>query len=107
MAVHIITVLVQRLRATDEMVGDMIFLDVPARVAKKLLELAQKQDSGQGDNATTTIVLTHEELSRMVGASREVVSRTLTSYRRQGLLNTSHRKITITDVEGLERMAAL
>ena len=106
-AVHIITLLVHRLRATDEIVGDMIFLDVPSRVAKKLLELAQKNGEGHGNGDTTTILLTHEELSRMVGASREVVSRTLINYRKQGLVNTSHRRITITDVEGLERMAAL
>ena len=40
-----------------------------------------------------------------MGSSRETVSRALTTYRRMGLLTTSHRKITITDLTGLERMA--
>ena len=37
---EIMALLVRRSRATDEMIGDMVFLDVPTRVAKKLLELA-------------------------------------------------------------------
>ena len=41
-----------------------------------------------------------------MGSIRETVSRALTSYRRMGLLTTSHRHITITDLDALERMAA-
>ena len=47
-----------------------------------------------------------DELARLVGASRETVSRALNSYRRLGMLDTSHRRITITDLAGLERMAS-
>ncbi len=46
-----------------------------------------------------------EELARLVGASRETVSRVLNGYRRQGILLTSHRRITIKDRPALERMA--
>ena len=41
-----------------------------------------------------------------MGASRETVSRALNSYRSLGMLDTSHRRITITDLAGLERMAS-
>src|SRR5207244_1951899 len=43
-AIQIIEVLTRRLRSTDQMVEDLIFLDVYGRVAKKLLELADTQD---------------------------------------------------------------
>ena len=105
-AIQIIGLLVRRLRTMDEMVGDMVFLDVPTRVAKKLLELANTYWDARGATNDLTVPLGQEELSRLVGSSRETVSRALTSYRKMGLLTTSHRKITIVDMEGLERMAA-
>ena len=98
--------LVGRLRATDEMIGDMVFLDVPTRVAKKLVELSRMYQDSQNPSGDVTVPLGQEELSRLVGSSRETVSRALTAYRKNGLLTTSHRKITICDLPGLERMAS-
>ena len=106
-AIQIITVLVRRLRAVDEMVGDMVFLDVPTRVAKKLLELSETYQESRDPAGNLTVPLGQEELSRLVGSSRETVSRALTTYRKMGLLTTSHRRITITNLEGLERMASI
>ena len=105
-AIELIALLVRRLRAMDEMVGDMLFLDVPTRVAKKLLELAAMYHDGQDTSSPVTVPMGQEELSRLVGSSRETVSRALTMYRRNGLLTTSHGRITITDLQGLQRMAA-
>ena len=103
-ALQIIVLMVRRLRNMDEMVGDMVFLDVPTRVAEKLIELVNTYEASHvGGQAT--VPMGQEELSRLVGSSRETVSRALTTYRRMGLLTTSHRKITITDLTGLERMA--
>ena len=73
-------------------------------MAKKLIELANTYEASPvGGQAT--VPMGQEELSRLVGSSRETVSRVLTTYRRMGLLTTSHRKITITNLTGLERMA--
>ena len=106
-AIEIIALLVRRLRAIDEMIGDMVFLDVPSRVAKKLLNLVETYQNSQDSNGDVAIPIGQEELSRLVGSSRETVSRALTSYRKMGLLTTSHRKITITNMQGLERMTAI
>ena len=106
-AIQIIALLVRRLRAMDEMIGDMVFLDVPTRVAKKLLELADSYPDRCDASGHPTVPVGHEELSGLVGSSRETVSRALTTYRKMGLLTTSHRRITITDPEGLERMATI
>ena len=105
-AAQIIALLVRRLRATDEMVGDMTFLDVPTRVAKKLLELVQIHPESRNDAGLVSVPVGHEDLSWLVGSSRETVSRALTMYRRMGILTTSHRKITITDPSGLESVAS-
>ena len=106
--------LTKRLRNVNQMLGDVVFLDVPTRVAKQLLSLAEnyvnEQDgeaSGDASGEGAIVVpIGQEELARLVGASRETVSRALKSYRRLGLVTTSHRRITITDLVGLERMVS-
>lgn len=104
-AIQIIHLLIRRLRAMDEMIGGMVFLDVPTRVAKKLLELSHTYGDDRTAEGNLTVPIAQEELSRLVGSSRETVSRALATYRRMGLLDTSHRRITITDPAGLERLA--
>ena len=105
-ATHTTAVLTNRLRNANQMMGDLAFLDVPTRVAKQLLELATKQLAGAEPNGEIEIAIGQDELARLVGSSRETVSRALTSYRRMGLLTTFHRRISITDLRGLERMAS-
>ena len=105
-AIQIISLLTRRLRAMDEMVGDMVFLDVPTRVGKKLLELARTHWDSHDPSACATILLGQEELSGLVGSTRETVTRALTTYRKLGLLTTSHRRITITNPKGLERIVS-
>ena len=58
----IVRLLVERLRATDEALAELVFLDVPARTAKRLLDLSDGTDS-------FTLPVTQEELASMVGAS--------------------------------------
>ena len=98
--------LTRRLRSVNQMLGDMAFLDVPTRMAKQLLELAETYSSGDEEQGNVDVPLGQDELARLVGASRETISRTLNSYRRLGILSTSHRRITITDRSALERMAS-
>lgn len=99
-------ILTNRLRNANQMMGDLAFLDVPTRVAKQLLDLAEKQLGGADPDGNIEIPIGQDELARLVGSTRETVSRALTNYRRMGLLTTSHRRISITDMRGLERMAA-
>lgn len=77
-------VLAQRLRATDEALSDAVFLDVPARTAKRLLALA-------GDQDTFHIVLTQEDLAGLVGASRERVNKALSTFVRLGWIELEGR----------------
>lgn len=105
-SVEITNMLTQRLRNVNQMLVDTAFLDVPTRVAKQLLALASSY-AGDSEPAEPRVVpLGQDELASLVGASRETVSRALTSYRRMGILTTSHRRIVINDLKGLERMAS-
>ena len=100
------SLLIQRLRNSNEMLGDMVFLDVPTRVAKQLLTLAETYSDESESGASIVVPMGQDELARLVGASRETVSRALNSYRRLGILDTAHRRITITDLPRLEKMAS-
>jgi len=97
----IVRLLVARLRATDEALADAVFLDVPARTAKRLLELA-----GEADRFT--LPLTQEELAAMVGASRERVNKAISTFIRLDWLELEGRSnYRILDREALEDRATL
>ena len=93
-----VRLLAERLRATDETLADAVFLDVPARTAKRLLELA-------GDQDAFTIPMTQEELASMIGASRERVNKALALFARLGWIEQTDRRYRITDRVQLSRRA--
>jgi CRP/FNR family cyclic AMP-dependent transcriptional regulator len=97
----VVRLLVQRLRATDEALADSVFLDVPARTAKRLLELA-------GDSERFTLPVTQEELASMVGASRERVNKAISLFMRLGWLEIEGRnQYLFLDRQSLEDRATL
>jgi len=98
--------LVQRLRSSNQMLGDMVFLDVPTRVAKQLLALVETYLEDGAVDGVIPVPVSQDELAHLVGASRETVSRALNNYRRMGILSTSNRLVTINDLSRLERMSS-
>ena len=95
----IVKLLAQRLRATDEALADAVFLDVPARTAKRLLELAGEDDEFQ-------LPMTQEDLAGLVGASRERVNKALAMFTRLGWVEVTGRsRYHILDREALELRA--
>ena len=93
---RVVAFLSRRLRVTDEALADAMFLDVPARTAKRLLDLAGTQDR-------FVLPLTQEELASLVGASRERVNKAIASFERLGWLSQSGRQYVITERVELER----
>src|SRR5690606_35449264 len=89
-------ILTRRLRATDEALADAVFLDVPARTAKRLLELS-------GGDDQFVLPITQEELAGMVGASRERVNKALSVFVKVGWIEIQGRnRYTILDRVSLE-----
>jgi CRP-like cAMP-binding protein len=95
---RVVELLAARLRATDEALADSVFLDVPGRTAKRLLELA-------GDGDDFQLPVTQEELAAMVGASRERVNKAISAFVRLGWLEQRERRYRIVDREQLTRRA--
>jgi CRP-like cAMP-binding protein len=73
-----------------------VFLDVPGRTAKRLLELAGDADEFQ-------LPLTQEELAGLVGASRERVNKAIAQFIRLGWIDQQERRYKIRDREQLSR----
>ncbi|MFA5785806.1 MAG: Crp/Fnr family transcriptional regulator [Actinomycetota bacterium] len=94
-------ILASRLRDADAAFQDIVFLDIPARVAKRLLELAESHGTERDGAIELGMPLTQGELAKMVGASRERVNRALAGFAAAGLVEAHGRRYTIRDVAGL------
>jgi CRP-like cAMP-binding protein len=95
--------LAQRLRRTNEAVGDLVFSDVPGRVAKALIDLGDRFGKSNAEGLLVNHDLTQEELAQLVGASRETVNKALADFAGRGWLKLDGRSVLITDVDRLSK----
>jgi CRP/FNR family cyclic AMP-dependent transcriptional regulator len=93
--------LAQRLRRTNEAVGDLVFSDVPGRVAKALIDLGERFGKKTDEGLFVHHDLTQEELAQLVGASRETVNKALADFAGRNWLKLDGRAVLITDFERL------
>jgi CRP-like cAMP-binding protein len=102
----LLRVLARRLRRTNTALADMVFVDVPGRVAKTLLELSERFSSPIADGIVRVEHgLTQEELAQHVGASRETVNKALADFVGRGWLRLESRAVVILDRDRLVRRA--
>ena len=104
-AEQLLRVLARRLRRTNDALADLIFTDVPGRVAKQLLALSERFGSTEPDGIRVHHDLTQEELAQLVGASRETVNKALADFAQRGWVRVDSRALTILDGERLARRA--
>lgn len=95
-----------RLRKIQSRVEDLVFRDVPARLAHLLLELKKTDGVSEWTGTRLRVKLTHQEMANLIGCSRETVSATLGGFRERGLIRLDGRSITILDYYGLHRLAS-
>ncbi len=97
-----------RVRRTDEALADFACLDLPQRLAKRLLDVANVQHVGTGPSmedgselAGFQIRITQAELASMLGVSRESVNKQLNRFARDGWITLSRGAVTLEDLEAL------
>ena len=105
LAKDMLRALAQRLRRTNTALADLVFSDVPGRVAKALLDLADRFGSTTEDGVHVPHDLTQEELAQLVGASRETVNKSLAEFVSRGWIRLEGRAVTLLDVDRLRRRA--
>jgi CRP/FNR family transcriptional regulator len=104
-AVQLLRALAQRLRKTNDVMADLVFTDVPGRVAKALLDLSARFGRPVEEGVLVAHDLTQEELAQLVGASRETVNKALADFATRGWLRLEARAVLLLDVERLTRRA--
>jgi CRP-like cAMP-binding protein len=102
---QLLRVLARRLRRTNNNIADLIFTDVPGRVAKELLLLAQRFGTPEGGAVRVTHGLTQLEIAQLVGASRETVNKALVDFSQRGWIRWNGKTVLICDSERLSRRA--
>jgi len=95
----------QRLRRTNENLSDLVFSDVPGRVAKALLDLNEKFGEKRTDGSYVEHDLTQEELAQLVGASRETVNKALADFVQRNWIKLEPRAVLILDLDRLIKRA--
>ncbi len=100
----VIRALSGRIRRTDNLVEDVVFLDIPARLAKKLLELSRTHGKKQ-PNGTVEIELrlTQQDIANMLGTTRESVNRQLVNFQERGFISIDRQRITVLKPLDLEK----
>jgi CRP/FNR family transcriptional regulator, cyclic AMP receptor protein len=104
-SMHMLRALAKRVRREFDVTADLVFTDVPGRVAKNLLDLAERFGEQDRDGLHVHHDLTQEELAQLVGASRETVNKALADFAARGWLQISARSVLILDIERLRRRA--
>jgi CRP/FNR family cyclic AMP-dependent transcriptional regulator len=104
-AKHLLEALARRLRRTNEALADLVFSDVPGRVAKALLDLSTRFGEQVDDGLRVAHDLTQEELAQLVGASRETVNKALADFAARGWVRREGRAVVLLDIDRLERRA--
>jgi CRP/FNR family cyclic AMP-dependent transcriptional regulator len=105
LAIHLLKALAQRLRRITDANTNLVFTDVPGRVAKALLELSDKFGISREDGLLVNHDLTQEELAQLVGASRETVNKALADFATRGWISVSAKSVLLLDIDRLKRRA--
>jgi CRP/FNR family cyclic AMP-dependent transcriptional regulator len=103
---HVLRALGALVRRLSEQASDFVFLNLPGRVAKALLRLAE--DAGpEVEGVPVEIAVTQGRLAEMAGGSRQSVNEILHSFQQRGLLEVHARGVLICDPEQLRRRAGI
>ncbi|KUJ79900.1 Crp/Fnr family transcriptional regulator [Ruegeria profundi] len=100
LAVDMIRLAGQRMRWMGSQLNEQVFLPMPIRLARKLLHLSELQD-----DPLTRITLSQSELAEFVGATREAVSKTISTWKRDNVVQASRGGLMIKDFEALRELA--
>ena len=90
-------------RRVTEQASDLVFLDLAGRVAKRLVQLADRDGRAEGDAILLQLPLTQSELAEMVGGSRQSVNQILKTFESRGFLELRGREVAILQLESLRR----
>jgi len=101
-AIKLLATLAMRLRRTDELFEDIFFRNLPGRLAKKFLGLAETYGNKTDTGIEIGIKLSQREIGRLTGATRESINKQMRAWEEDGLISCEKGIITINKPEELE-----
>jgi len=102
----LVEVLCSRLRNTDQHIAELALLELPARLAKALLRLANVDQQPAG-KTTLQVQLSQRELGNICGATRESINKCLRAWQRRGIVQIEESLVTVANLTALEELAEL
>jgi CRP/FNR family transcriptional regulator, cyclic AMP receptor protein len=102
LAMKFIELLCTRLRWTSDQVEEVILQNLPGRLASALLRLTEKHKLAPGGR---TIAITQQEISEMVGMTRESINKQLRVWAARHWVRLEHGAIVVLNVEPLQELA--
>jgi CRP/FNR family cyclic AMP-dependent transcriptional regulator len=106
-AIKLLAILASRLRKTDEIFEDTLFRNLPSKLAKKLLALADDYGEQTARGVKINLKLSQQEIGNLVGTSRESINKQLRAWEGDGLLTFHKGYITILQPDELEDLLYL
>ena len=103
MVASILASLADRLRKTDRLLEDAVFLNLPARLAKRLLELAERHGIKTDRGLEIDLHLTQQELAAALGVSRVALNKQLGFLQDRGIVSLETRRIIIDRPDDLSK----
>jgi CRP/FNR family transcriptional regulator, cyclic AMP receptor protein len=102
LAMKFIELLCERVRRTSDQVEQVILQDLPGRLASALLGLTERHRS---EPDSRTIEITQQEISEMVGMTRESINKQLRAWAARSWVRLEHGAIVVLDAEPLKELA--
>ncbi len=104
-AIHLLSTLASRLRKTDELYQDTIFLNLPGRLAKRFLGLAGEYGRETARGLELGIKLSQGDLGKLTGATRESINKQIKVWEDEGIIICENGAITIPEPGRLEEIS--
>lgn len=101
---QVLNVLARRIRHLNNQISDIFFLDLPARLARTLLHLAEDHGRPVDDGVVIEVSLTQTDMAEMTGATRVSINKALGRFRRAEWVKVDGRTVTVLDAEALENL---
>lgn len=101
---RLLSILAGRVRATTDLYENSVFIEIPGRLAARLLELAREHGVDTADGLRLDLKLSQYELGTLVNASRESVNKQLKSWQSQGVIRIVDGRLLIPEPHILESL---
>lgn len=97
----ILRIMAEKLHLLTQQIKEMVFSDVTGRLASQIVAFSERFGQEIPEGIMIDLILTHQELANLLGASRVTVTKTLNQFQESGVIKICHRRIVITNLARL------